>query len=136
MEEFDMSRYCDNIECTYCEYDNCILDANVPIDTDYCRNFISVLTTPEYQEEYWICVKDKKKTYNERVLKHGIKIELYGLVFFSSENIKSEDYRLTEKQTGRIVYKQELDNNSEKIKELISRYEDVMTLPIREEETK
>lgn len=93
---------CENSSCTY--NDNGICQA-MAIDLSYdCWTYEDITEGPEYQEEFWIRSQYEKDGPIVREQRHGKKVELCGLTFYTTDDIRTEkdktQSRMTEATTG------------------------------------
>lgn len=139
---------CDCSSCKYYDvFGDCCAKAVLNI-LDFCNDgtpncFRSILSTPEYRQEYWITINERGKIY--RRLTHGKSIRLNGFELFTREHIPPEDTLnemgaelpasvkniiCTESNTGLLVRLDNVYDCPEKVKAMIDQQPNVMSYPI------
>ena len=102
---------CDNEDCAFYDLEtgNCTKDY-ISLDTETernCADFVSFLSSKEYQETYWITVAIKKNDSNlGRVKMRGKRIEINGVIFYTQDDTRLDENRiyLTDRETGVRAY--------------------------------
>ena len=94
---------CDNTICTQNDNGICCSET-IELIYDCCSEYNDITEGPEYQEEFWIRSQHEKDGPIVREQRHGKKVELCGLTFYTTDDIRSEkaktQSRMTEATTG------------------------------------
>jgi hypothetical protein len=125
---------CDNTKCLWCEREVCQAEKINLSSYGTCWTEEDITDGEEYQEEYWIRTKHGDGTIL-RQQKHGKKVELCGLTFYTEDDIRTEkdrdQARMTEATTGyACVPYSKIEANIEHIKQEIAKVDiPLMDLP-------
>ncbi|CDX01266.1 Hypothetical protein DPCES_1379 [Desulfitobacterium hafniense] len=132
---------CYQPECVNNKNDICTLDSiHIAFDEFclgngfyLCADYKNVFHAPEYQERYFIRVKDTKTRREEKARRNGKRLELFGMVFYTENDTRyDKDWWLTEEKTGLGVSKKYVLENPDKVRKVIEEVTPVSELPDEE----
>ena len=134
---------CNYIDCIHidtfsCECQKDVLTVGdfmeVPGDDPQC--YESYRNMPEYQQEYWINVKEKGVMYRKK--EKGIRLEVDGFVLYTNERVPPRELwesgntaptRCTEEKSGGFLYLHHVFTHREYVLKFIEKVPPVMDLP-------
>ena len=129
----------------YCDYNDCICNKNFictkeiisigdSIGENICEDYMPYNELPEYQNEYFICVKTQDGNIG-KAAKKGKRIERNGFVVYTQEYpVIDDDIYVTEERTGVKVYLRAAIDNWDKFCEKVKEADDVKDYPLCEKD--
>ena len=126
-----MSRvYCSNVDCIHCADAECTKVDSICVGWGCkhgCEDYCSYISTAEYQNEYYKCVRGKDGNVYKLKCK-GKRVEYKDLILYTSDSPPGESY--TERKTGYWLSDLKFVNDKyEKIVETIKGMPNVLELP-------
>lgn len=93
---------------------------------------VNIANEAPKKQKYWKCIKHGEQFVKKEA--QGYKHELYGMTFYSNDEILTDKSKLTEERTGILLDYSNLPNTVELFKKRTHKYGNVTDLPISTQE--